>query len=400
MGVWPDSSGRGNHFFSTGKQRPTARQLRSTRGQPVLRFDGVDDGMFCNKAFSLTRPYTCFIVNRCWAKGGESKGRTLQSRTLNWCVGLYAGQHGHYTGRWVGRAPAKNRWWISCCVGTDEASAYFANGRPHVDNVSKPPNPGGLTLNGGYGCYREFRHPDVAEVIVYDRALTDDERRTVEAHLSAKFGIAVEAGDGGAAPIRRTWTLTRNGEVVGSTALPPHASHAPEDGSEWTLGARATRSRAMVGACLAGGTRPGGCTPPSDDARVGPSSDDARDGPSCPRTSTAPQGRRRGRGQAGRGAALAFERAQFRGEMAEVRVWSRRRAPGEIRKWHRRAVNPRAPGLAAQWDFAAGCGSVLHEAVGPFHAMIISGDKRARTGLRSMSPTRNFQISLCSPWRT
>ena len=76
-------------------------------GQPVLRFDGQVDGMYCNPSFQLNRPYTCFIVNRCWAKGGETKGRTLQSRATNWCLGLYAGQHGHYTGRWVGRGTCR-----------------------------------------------------------------------------------------------------------------------------------------------------------------------------------------------------------------------------------------------------------------------------------------------------
>lgn len=49
-----------------------------------------------------------------------------------------------------------------------------------------PPN--GLSLSG-HNAQGEFADGDIAEVIAFDRALTDDERRALESWLVVRYGL-------------------------------------------------------------------------------------------------------------------------------------------------------------------------------------------------------------------
>jgi hypothetical protein len=68
----------------------------------------------------------------------------------------------------------------------------------HINGVLKNSNPGAYTINnagvdtyiGTYRCsYANFIHADIAEMIIYDSALSTADRQQVENYLSAKYGI-------------------------------------------------------------------------------------------------------------------------------------------------------------------------------------------------------------------
>ncbi len=186
---WNDKSGNNNNAYqNTASYRPT---LNSTalNGQAAIRFDGSNDGMYIADTLSLNRPYTVFIVDQYY---GSIQGRTLQSRDINWLVGLWAGNQGHYASGWVSNSsynPAgTNNPWISEAIGTASNSYYYADGTNMTVNSSPTGVPGRLALVGS-GMYNEQSQADVAEILIYTRVLTTEERNAVGSYLASKYNI-------------------------------------------------------------------------------------------------------------------------------------------------------------------------------------------------------------------
>ena len=85
--------------------------------------------------------------------------------------------------------------WVSTCTSTNTGSGYYTL---NVDGASVsgwvqgmlPPD--ALTINGNVYVDQEWSAFGVAELITWDRALTDTELREVQGYLTTKFGLTVE----------------------------------------------------------------------------------------------------------------------------------------------------------------------------------------------------------------
>lgn len=187
---WEDKSGNNYHATqSTSASRPTLNS-NALNGKAAIRFDGSNDGMFISDSLYLTRSYTVFIVNQYY---GSVQGRTLQSRDINWLAGLWAGNHGHYASGWVSNSSyntaGTNTPWISEAIGYTSSSAYYANGQNYTVDSNPTGNPGKLALVGS-GAYNEQSQADVAEILIYNRVLTTQERNAVGSYLATKYSMA------------------------------------------------------------------------------------------------------------------------------------------------------------------------------------------------------------------
>jgi hypothetical protein len=187
---WEDQSGNNNHMASDGGTDRPLLQKDSLNGHAVLQFDGTDDGMQFTTSLSISRPYTIFIVNRYWKTSPQ--GRSFQSRSSNWLFGLWNGRFGHYASGWV--SPSGNvaglDWHLGVSVGTSSLSQFYDNGRDFTSSTSPRGNPGQIAIGGSWGRHVERSACEIAEILIYNRELSYQERYKIEAYLASKYNLA------------------------------------------------------------------------------------------------------------------------------------------------------------------------------------------------------------------
>ena len=170
--TWEDAGGRGNHWkvspvegHGGGAAAPEWIAESRVHGKPALRFDGRN---------RLEGPDSIL------SKGAETSGTVF-------AVARFESQDRSNGAEGSGAAPGGKRPWIIAMTlepGTEDgATRYFLNGRqsqgfPAVQSLLSQVASGGISFRG-----------DLAEVILYDTARTEAERRSVEAYLGGKYDI-------------------------------------------------------------------------------------------------------------------------------------------------------------------------------------------------------------------
>jgi len=201
---WTDSSGLGNHATQeTGANQPLFKTA-ILNGKPVIRFDGTNDRLDTSGSASLNfTEATIFVVrnnqaNPCALLIAQSGG------TVNNAFIMYDKRIYHHSAPGVnknlshqnspagffvqsgrfGVAPAELELWLDG-VGSTQSngtsgtpSDYTVINRAATVGSMNPPGP--EKLNG-----------DIAEIIVYDSALSEWNRKAVEQWLGQKYAITV-----------------------------------------------------------------------------------------------------------------------------------------------------------------------------------------------------------------
>jgi hypothetical protein len=235
-------------------------------GKPQLRTDGLFDG----------RPYV-YMCGYSWQSGGGSKesrrncfyfadgdGRTnklANIRSAFWVLNSkdgggvllsggeelfhnswYRGRTKQNSNNWCGMvypdAPilkgdgyAANASWRLNAVEVDPVATGLSGGNDLISMNFRPEDPSGSAWGFAFNAW--FHNPNdgtvetcgwqyLAELIIYNRELTDSERRQVEAYLSRKWGLGVyKRTNGESANVRLNAgsTLDLNGNNCGLGAL-------------------------------------------------------------------------------------------------------------------------------------------------------------------------------------
>jgi hypothetical protein len=187
IGSTTDFSGNSRHATqSTGSKKPVYK-TGILNGRPVMRFDGVDDVL--SASFTLAQPLSVAAV--------------VKSTTTS-------GQHHVIDGGTGTRAVVYQKlgeWYLYAGAETDSGIAVDTT-NPHVlffsfDNTSRPEYVDGVagsSVNPGSGGYVSpvnlgsdgsgfnFWSGDIAEVLVYNTALSTGNRTTVQTYLKTKWG--------------------------------------------------------------------------------------------------------------------------------------------------------------------------------------------------------------------
>jgi hypothetical protein len=240
VGRWPNSSVEWLDAFATESSQPT---FRVVDGVPVIHFDGIDDYMTAGAADDWTflsdgSDWTVFVVFRSAAHEPDGKYVLLDSggaETFNSGFTVsYDGRSSAYRRDAVklsvaagnpvlaldmttgNRGFAPGEWGIvSATFEGFEApgnpdwgrATLFVNGyRRAVAEAPLPAYeaPAQTALNiGRYGLGGAFlTKGDIAEIMIYNRALSDDERYETVQYLAQKLGSAVRIRKG---PMARKW---------------------------------------------------------------------------------------------------------------------------------------------------------------------------------------------------
>ena len=216
---WADLSGRGNHVLQTTPDRRPTTHVDVIGGHPVLRFDGSD----CFELAKTTglsggdQAFHAIFVMKAGISPAQPNPRLLD------LGGAAVATDRRQRGFWVGyQSNGRNRIGIS--NGDHEQARRVAwNNQPNIVEVTYAgAGQWSQYLNGasdGSGTYRQrtflgFREPvqlaigqhfgltqantfykgDLAEVLMFNRALTATEQNEVGLYLSRKYGITTAYG--------------------------------------------------------------------------------------------------------------------------------------------------------------------------------------------------------------
>ena len=201
--AWNDLSGAGNHGNIVGTPSPTI--VAGSNALPVARFK-MSEGRV-RGTHGATTDYTLLYITRMW---GPNVGRVYTSTypPFNFLVGCHGGWDCMYDTNWIKTPvsyPAVPTPWK--LYGADGQSAGGYEARFFIDGVLSGQGPGS-GMGGSYNLSgysidetQETCDCEVAEVVVYNRKLSEVERQQVENYLHEKWIV-------GAAPAAPMFTRT------------------------------------------------------------------------------------------------------------------------------------------------------------------------------------------------
>jgi hypothetical protein len=207
---WDDQSGAGNHATQgTGANQPTyAAASALLPGHAAVQFDGVAHYLICN-ALATTASGTDQPLSVLIALGATA---TAGSYTLVG-VGKAASATPFFTAQqtatpglaWNRRddantnlslvvgAPAANTPYVGALVFTGTTGSVVTQGSTGTLGASL--DVGAMTVDqGGIGCLRrttnsQFFPGEIYEILVFNRAVTNRERKTLERYLGQKYRL-------------------------------------------------------------------------------------------------------------------------------------------------------------------------------------------------------------------
>jgi len=188
VGTWEDQSGNGNDVNAPASdiQRPIL-VTGVVNGLPILRFDG---GQYLRKAFALNQPYTVYIIflQDSWTNNdrvftGVTNQTIFIQNGISPTLKLYAGSF-----------VADNTDLPLDTFGICRVIFNGASSSIRIDdNVATTGNPGALSAGGiTIGASTTGANDsdiDVAEVFIYNAAISGEDDTNIMTYLNDKYNI-------------------------------------------------------------------------------------------------------------------------------------------------------------------------------------------------------------------
>jgi hypothetical protein len=195
VATWADASGAGNGVTqSTTSKKPTFKTV-ILNGKPIVRFDGIDDEMVLAGHIDAS-VCTVFVVGN--KTGGVTNYLTIVC--LDNLLFLYRTGTQDQWGAFEGSDPCPvvsgitldSTFRVLSLVQRTATNVDLVTNGILVNNTLGSSLPGSNTPNavGSHGG-NQYCQGDLAEVVVYSRALTTGERIQIERYLGNKYAITV-----------------------------------------------------------------------------------------------------------------------------------------------------------------------------------------------------------------
>ncbi|MEM2974451.1 MAG: DUF2341 domain-containing protein, partial [Candidatus Micrarchaeia archaeon] len=188
---WRDKSGNGNYMIQGDYNRQPTYVTGVLNGKPVIRMS-EDSAQTLYTDTNFPTPVSVIYVVR--QTGGGSPERMLSAKNNNWLLGYwYNARRQAYFEGWVsssGSPATDTNWHIYSAVipGPGQNSKAYEDGVLFAENQNGVTGPNGLCLSGHY-CSSEFSNGEIAEILVYNKALSDAERQGLENYLRFKYNL-------------------------------------------------------------------------------------------------------------------------------------------------------------------------------------------------------------------
>lgn len=192
VSAWNDKSGNGNNLSQgTGANRPTYN-VRQLNGLETVDFDGTADFM-TTAAYAggdLTQPSTIFLVGKRDVNTADNYYYDGITSTKRHAHLVSAGNlYQTFAGAGLtGSAVATTAEYLTTIFDGASTVSYL-NGVSDITGVEGSQVMDGLTVGAAYAGGFGFLDGYVAEIIVYNKALTSDEISDVETYITDKWGL-------------------------------------------------------------------------------------------------------------------------------------------------------------------------------------------------------------------
>lgn len=182
---WADSSGLGNNVSqATGAQQPIYK-TGIVNGKPIVRFDGVND-LLSGSDLGLSQPFTvCCVVKA--SSGGifqDIVDQGVPSATVH-----NSNNFAMYAGNTVdGSTNIIGAFHTFIGIYNGASSTGYTNGNSDISGDVGAFNTSGLTIGNNAGATSSFTG-DIAEVLIYNSALSSTNRSNIQSYLKTTYGL-------------------------------------------------------------------------------------------------------------------------------------------------------------------------------------------------------------------
>lgn len=187
---WNDSSGNNRTFTQANGSQQPAYKTSIINGKPVVRFTAASSQTMTN-ATNFSTPSTVIYLSR---QTGGANARILSGLANNWLLGYHGGyKRQAYFNGWVSlihESLTDTNWHVYASTHNGTISQAYEDGNLFASGPNGIQGPNGLALVGSSGT-SEFSNADIAEVIVYNRVLSETERKKIERYLVHKYNLTL-----------------------------------------------------------------------------------------------------------------------------------------------------------------------------------------------------------------
>lgn len=183
--TWEDSSGEDNDAAqATADNKPTYK-TNILNGLPVVRFDGTAD-FLQTPDLGLSQPGTVLIVA---SRTAAAERHMLDGTSTRWLMGGTATNWIMFAGSVLDTGDAQDTdAHVHTCIFNGASSKYRLDGT-EIGSGDAGAQGLAMTLIGCGNSQTAFHPGDIAEVLIYDSALSAGNLALVEAYLSAKYAL-------------------------------------------------------------------------------------------------------------------------------------------------------------------------------------------------------------------
>jgi len=203
ISVWNDIKNntlqKNNASQSNSASQPTYQEKAFNKSIPGIRFDGSSHYLEFDGDGIINSPYSIFVVEKRTSNDGENYfiGGTTTAPYQNLVLGyqtntviLHSNHHTHLTNSMPGYVNDVER--IHSFTFDMTNRKYYLNGGSSADASDSVSSPIIAFVGSSIGRYRsayEYYQGDIAEIIIFNKILKDEDRNSVEEYLGKKYDI-------------------------------------------------------------------------------------------------------------------------------------------------------------------------------------------------------------------
>ena len=199
---WKDLSGNGLHAVqASGSEQPTLT-TNELNGHSVVRFNGSSSYMTTPSFERGQNMYVVMVTKTTSTTGGSYGWQRVLSDDLYMLIGYNNSDARNYFGNGVwqgGNALGSsdvNNFQIRSTIHNGTSDKTYINGvASAVQNFTRGSHTSEMTIGAGFesGSYVQHLSGDIAEILIFNKILTDVERLAIEGKLTLKYKIGAKS---------------------------------------------------------------------------------------------------------------------------------------------------------------------------------------------------------------
>ena len=191
IAIWPDFSGNSNDAIQINEIRRPIYKDNVISGKPIIRFSGSQKFFLSHEIVGMPIvDNTVFIILQGMSNSGRQRYITFsRSGSTRLSIFSESGRYEYASGGFSPRTSVSATSDVNMISGTKSGEniyLYF-NGELTSSAVRENDSSPNSATIGSWSDDTQFANVDISEIIIYNRALNENERQQIESYLGAKW---------------------------------------------------------------------------------------------------------------------------------------------------------------------------------------------------------------------